>query len=54
MKKSEMYKSAQLAVMASASIGGYAKLEILRELMDREDTAKFIEEQEEKEGTTNA
>lgn len=49
MKKSEMYKTAQLAVMNYSTIGGFAKLEILRELMNREDMAKFTEEQDAKE-----
>lgn len=48
MKKSEMYKLAQKAVLLSQAMMVDEKLEVLRELMNREDTAKFVEEQEEK------
>lgn len=47
MKKSEMYKLAQKAVLNAQSIVIDDKLEVLRELMDREATAKYVENQEE-------
>lgn len=50
MKKSEIYRLAQLAVVASFSpLKDEQKIEVLRELMDREHLEKFCEEQEEKE-----
>lgn len=48
MKKSEIYKVAQCAVL-EANYSKLVKLEVLRELMGREDLAKFTEEREEKE-----
>lgn len=47
MKKSEMYKYAQCAVVACVSINTPKKLEVLRELMAQEDLALFVESQEE-------
>lgn len=49
MKKSEIYAMAQNAVLNSTLIGNREKLEILRELMDKEDVALFCEKQKEKE-----
>lgn len=46
MKKSEMYKLAQAAVMNCTNIKNCDRLEILRELMQKEDVALFVEEQE--------
>ena len=46
MKKSEIYKQAQIAVLQSTALGAFAKLEILRELMHTEDVALFVEKQE--------
>jgi hypothetical protein len=54
MKKSEIYKVAQQAVINSTFIGVDMKLEILRELMDREDTALFVEKREEQEKANEA
>ena len=48
MKKSEMYRLAQIAVVNSQSICVTDKLEVMRELMDAEKLARFGEEQEEK------
>jgi RNA-binding protein YlmH len=48
MKKSEIYRAAQAAVIRSDFLCGI-KLEILRELIDKEDVALFVEEREEKE-----
>ena len=48
MKKSLIYKLAQNAVLVS-NLSNHEKLEILRELMDREDTALFVEKREEQE-----
>jgi hypothetical protein len=49
MKKSAMYKMAQFAVLTDGTITHKDKLEILRELMDKEYVALFVERQEEKE-----
>jgi hypothetical protein len=48
MKKSEIYRLAQQAVIFSPHIQISEKPEILRELIDKEDVALFVEEQEEK------
>lgn len=50
MKKSEIYHLAQVAVVNSATIAPENKLEILRELIDAEELARFCESQEVKEG----
>ena len=47
MKKSEMYRLAQIAVVNSQSICVTDKLEVLRELMDAENLALWSEELEE-------
>ena len=47
MKKSEIYRMAQVAVLMNASINVREKLEILRELIDKEDVALFCEKKEE-------
>ena len=47
MKKSEMYKVAMMAVVASSSISPNVKVEIVRELMEREDLELWREKQEE-------
>jgi hypothetical protein len=47
MKTSVIYKMAQNAVLNSTMIGNHEKLEILRELMAKEDVALFVESQEE-------
>ena len=49
MKKSEIYKYAQGAVCECDQLTIPTKLEILRELMHKEDVALFTEKQEEKE-----
>lgn len=54
MKKSEMYKYAQCAVVDIDNLTTLTKLEILRELMKMEDVSKFTEEQEEKERVAQA
>ena len=43
MKKSELYKMAEIAVINSVSISVKDKLEILRDLMAQEDLALFRE-----------
>ena len=48
-KTSVLYRMAQIAVLESKSLTEHTKLEILRELMDKEDVALFVEEQEAKE-----
>lgn len=52
MKKSEMYRLAQFAVLNSLSIEAEKKLEILRVLMDDENLAKYSERQKEKNNET--
>lgn len=48
MKKSEIYKTAQCVVIDNQLLRTTDKLEILRELMDAENLAKYSETQEEK------
>lgn len=48
MKKSEMYKYAQCAVVDVPNLTTLTKLEILRVLMEQEDLALFVEDQEKK------
>lgn len=47
MKKSEIYRLAQGAVVTNGFLGIEEKLAILRELMSQEDLAKFCEKNEE-------
>ena len=47
MKKSEIYRLAQVAVQEHNGLNTRYKLEILRELMRQEDLALFCEQQEE-------
>lgn len=47
MKKSEIYRLAQIAVQEHNCMNTRHKLEILRELMRQEDLALFCEQQEE-------
>lgn len=54
MKKSDIYKMAQIAVLGSNNISPGMKLDIIRELMEKEDVALFTEEREAKEGKDNA
>lgn len=49
MKKSLIYKCAQVAVMNHVGMTDSNKLDILRELIAQEDLALFIEKQEEEE-----
>lgn len=49
MKKSDIYKFAQSAVLEYCGLSKCTKLEILRELMEKEDSALYWEEQEKKE-----
>jgi hypothetical protein len=49
MKKSEIYKQAQMAVLKVQSISPEDKIEILKELIDREATVKLLEEMKESE-----
>ena len=53
MKKSEIYRKAQLEVLSSTALTENEKLEILRELMDRESTAIYTEKRAESEGADN-
>lgn len=50
MKKSEIYRLAQGAVVNSLSLDKETKLEILRELMAKEDIERFCEERGESVG----
>lgn len=47
MKKSEIYELALHAVLRDVSIVNSKKLEIIRELQDKESTALFMEKKEE-------
>ncbi len=47
MKKSEIYRLAQDAVVNVPYLKTHEKLEILRELMNKEDVALFTESQDE-------
>ena len=51
MKRSEIYKLAQHAVLRDASLTNTNKLEIIRELQDKEETALYVEKKEEPEKT---
>lgn len=51
MKKSELYHLAQIAVIGSQCIAPETKIEILRELIDKEELEIFCEERE---GKNNA
>ena len=46
MKKSEIYKLAQIAVMHYPGVCSMDKLEVLRELMSMEDVQRYTEELE--------
>lgn len=52
MKKSEIYRLAQVAVLAQP-LTDSVKITVLRELMVQEDLAKFCEQQEEKENAVD-
>lgn len=54
MKKSEIYRLAQGAVITVPYLMNDDKLEILRELMEKEDVEKFVEDREEKESVAQA
>lgn len=47
MKKSEIYHLAQITVVNAPCITPESKLEILRELFEREDVEKFCEKRKE-------
>ena len=49
MTKSKLYKLAQFAVLRDEYLNAHDKLDVLRELMDKEDLALFSERQKEKE-----
>lgn len=49
MKKSEIYHLAQMAVVTSQVIAPESKIEVLRELIDKEEVALFCEGREESE-----
>ena len=46
MKKSELYRLAQISVMRDVLTDNETKLDIIRELQDKESTALFIEREE--------
>jgi hypothetical protein len=52
MKKSEIYKEAQVCVLIINHLNEYRKLEMIRELMHQEELALFVEKQEEEEKKT--
>ena len=47
MKKSELFKEAQMAIMRDELLSNAVKLDIIRELQDKESTALFVEQREE-------
>lgn len=53
MKKSEIFKKAQLAVLGYDKFTDDEKLDILRELQDREGTALFVEDREAREAAAD-
>lgn len=53
MKKSAMYEQAALSVMKNNIIPDTQKLEIIRELLDAENTAKILEKIEERKEKSN-
>ena len=46
MKKSECFRLAQLAVLKDSSLCDSVKLEVIRELQDKEGTALYVERTE--------
>ena len=54
MKKSEIYKLAQLSVIDDIDLSAKTKLEIIHELLAQEKTERFLEEREEKEKANEA
>ena len=48
MKKSEIYKVAQVAVLRDQSLSAITRLEVLRVLTKEEDLALFVEKEKEK------
>lgn len=50
MKKSELFKLAQIAVIKDDSLCSEVKLEILKTLMEKEFIERIFEDNEEKEG----
>ena len=53
MKKSELYRLAQISVMRDVLTDNETKLDIIRELQDKESTALFVEKREEEKNETN-
>lgn len=53
MKKSEMYKVAMMAVVGSGSISPNVKVEIVKELIHKEEIELWKEEQSEEDGAEN-
>lgn len=54
MKKSGIYNLAQHAVLKDPNLTHSAKLEIIRELQDREETALYVEKREAEEKQTES
>ena len=48
MKKSEIYKKAQVSIVTDPNLNPMEMLEILRELFQKEDVALFTEKEKEK------
>ena len=53
MKNSEIYRKAQIVIVNCNSLPAEEKLEIIRKLRTDEDSAKYWEERDEKEGNKN-
>lgn len=54
MKRSEMYQVAMIAVLGNPAIMPTDKLEIIAELMDKKETAEWIEKLEAEKQEENA
>ena len=54
MKKSELYKFAQLCVVRDTEINGSLKLEIIRELQHEEEIALYVEKRDAEESLKKA
>ena len=53
MKKSEMYRMAQMAVVSSGAMSPNVKVDIVKELIERENFEKYMEKVEEEKDAEN-
>ena len=54
MKKSEIYRMAQLAILEDRRLSNDEKLDVIRELQDKESVALYVEETEAKKSLEEA